>query len=83
MPKNSPPPTEPLIIELPVLRAIVEGTAQAIGEDFFQLLVQNLSLATGAANAFIAQFADDKTRVRTLAFWMDGKIIDNQEWERV
>ena len=79
MPNNSP--TEPLLSELPVLRAIVEGTAQAIGEDFFQLLVKNLSLATGAANAFIAQFADDKTRVRTLAFWMDGKIIDNQEWE--
>ncbi|MDD5267376.1 MAG: sigma 54-interacting transcriptional regulator [Methylococcales bacterium] len=79
MPKNSP--TEPLLSELPVLRAIVEGTAQAIGEDFFQLLVQNLSLATGAANAFIAQFAEEKTRVRTLAFWMDGQIIDNQEWE--
>ncbi len=79
MPKNFS--TEPLLSELPVLRAIVEGTAQATGEDFFQLLVENLSVATGAANAFIAQFADEKTRVRTLAFWMEGQIIDNQEWE--
>ena len=79
MPKNFS--TEPLLSELPVLRAIVEGTAQATGEDFFQLLVEYLSVATGAANAFIAQFADEKTRVRTLAFWMEGQIIDNQEWE--
>ena len=79
MPKNLP--TEPLLSELPVLQAIVEGTAQATGEDFFQLLVENLSVATGAANAFIAQFADEKSSVRTLAFWMEGQIIDNQEWE--
>ena len=45
------------------------------------MLVENLSVATGAANAFIAQFADEKSSVRTLAFWMEGQIIDNQEWE--
>ena len=67
--------------DLPLLQAIVEGTAQATGEDFFLLLVRNLSIATGVANAFIAEFADDTTRVRSLAFWMDGQFIDNQEWE--
>ena len=67
--------------ELKVLRAIVEGTAQATGADFFRALVKNLSLATGVANAFIAEFADSKSRVRTKAFWMDGKFIDDQEWE--
>ncbi|MGH8548474.1 MAG: sigma 54-interacting transcriptional regulator [Methylococcales bacterium] len=69
--------------ELSVLRAIVEGTAQSTGEEFFRSLVGNLSLATGVANAFIAEFADHRERVRTLAFWSKGRIIDNQEWELV
>lgn len=77
--------TEPLqpvgTAELAALRAIVEGTAQATGEDFFRLLVRNLSVATGASNAFIAEFADTRSRVRSLAFWMNGQLIPNQEWE--
>ena len=61
--------------ELSVLRAIVEGTAQAIGENFFQLLVGNLCLATGVDGAFVAEFVGDKSHVRSLAYWMDGQII--------
>ncbi|MGY6275637.1 sigma-54 interaction domain-containing protein [Methylomonas sp. MgM2] len=67
--------------ELAVLRSIVAGTAQAIGEDFFRSLVQNLAFATGVSNAFIAEFAGDETRVRTLAYWMKGRFIENREWE--
>lgn len=67
--------------ELAVLRAIVEGTAQTTGDDFFRALVRNLSIATGVKNAFIAEFADSKTRVRTLAFWADGECVANQEWD--
>ncbi|MGH8864253.1 MAG: PAS domain S-box protein, partial [Burkholderiales bacterium] len=67
--------------ELAALRAIVEGTAQATGEEFFRLLVRNLSVATGVPNAFIAEFAETTTRVRTLAFWMNGQLVPNQEWE--
>ncbi len=86
---NSPPtsPSIPLAeapldaSELAALRAIVEGTAQATGEDFFRSLVRNLSLATGVANAFIAEFTDVRTRVRALAFWKNGEFIDNQEWD--
>lgn len=33
------------------------------------------------SNAFIAEFADTKTRVRSLAFWMNGQLVPNQEWE--
>jgi formate hydrogenlyase transcriptional activator len=67
--------------ELAALRALVEGTAQAIGEDFFRALVGNLALATGTSGAFVAEFAGDKTRVRSLAFWMDGEFLADQEWE--
>ena len=68
-------------LELSALRAIMEGTAKATGEDFFRTLVKNLCLATGVKNAFIAEFANSKTRVRTLAFWRDGHFSDNQEWD--
>ncbi|MGR9086508.1 MAG: sigma-54 interaction domain-containing protein [Gammaproteobacteria bacterium] len=67
--------------ELKVLRAIVAGTAQATGEDFFRALVSNLSVATGVDNAFIAEFADSKSKVRTLAFWKSGAFVANEEWE--
>jgi formate hydrogenlyase transcriptional activator len=67
--------------ELAALRVIMEGTAQHTGEKFFRSLVRNLSIATGIANAFIAEFAGTNTRVRTLAFWRNGQIIQNQEWE--
>ncbi len=79
---SSPEPLGPTdAAELAALRAIVEGTAQATGEEFFRALVQNLCLATGVTNAFVAEFADSETRVRSLAFWRDGRWIDNQEWE--
>lgn len=67
--------------ELSVLLKVLEGTAVATGDEFFQLLVQKLSEATGVANAFIAVFANDKTRVRTLAYWSEGQLIDNDEWD--
>jgi PAS domain S-box-containing protein len=53
----------------------------AIGDEFFRSMVRNLSLATGVANAFIAEFADLKTKIRTIAFWMNGEFVENREWE--
>lgn len=69
------------IREPTALRTIAEGTAHAIGEDFFRSLVRSLSIATGVDNAFIAEFVETQTRVRTLAFWTNGQIIENQEWD--
>ena len=59
----------------------MEGTVNATGDDFFRALVRNLSIATGVLGAFIAEFAETKTRVRALAFWMDGQFVENQEWD--
>lgn len=67
--------------ELAILRALVEGTVQTTGEDFLRSLVRNLCNATHVASGFIAEFSNDKTRIRTLVFWMNGEFIDNQEWE--
>lgn len=69
--------------ELSILKAIVAGTVNATGDDFFRALVANLAEATGVAGAFIAEFAETNSRVRTLALWVDGQLHDNQEWELV
>ena len=60
--------------EVAALRAIVEGTARQTGEEFFRSLVRNLSAATGVASAFVAEFAGSNTRVRSLAYWSEGKF---------
>jgi PAS domain S-box-containing protein len=74
------PETPPDAAELKILQAIVEGTAQATGTEFFRSLVRNLSAATGVPNAFIAEFRAGRTRVRSLAFWLHGRLIENLEW---
>ena len=55
--------------EVAALRAIVEGTARATGEEFFRSLVRTLAAAIDVQYAFVAEFTELKTRVRTRAFW--------------
>jgi PAS domain S-box-containing protein len=63
------------------LRAIVEGTASATGDDFFRALVQHLATGLGVRHAFIAEtIGDPAGRVRTLAFWSNGAIVPNIEY---
>ncbi len=66
--------------EMAALRAIVEGTASVSGEEFFRSLVWHLAAATDTRHAFVAEFLGG-TRVRTIAFWRDGGIVDNVEWD--
>ena len=63
------------------LRAIVEGTATATGTEFFYALVRELARALNVRYAFVSELLESKTRVRTLAFWFDGKFIDNIEYD--
>ncbi len=88
-PKPEPVPTsvaqalvEPIADseQVAALRAIVEGTAGAVGQEFFQTLVRHLAAATGTKYAFIAEFLGG-TRARTTAFWFSGAIADNVEWD--
>jgi PAS domain S-box-containing protein len=67
--------------EIAALRAIVEGTAHATGEEFFQSLVRHLAAAMKVSYAFVAEFADINTRARTLAYWAKDRIANNIEWE--
>lgn len=64
-----------------LLRSLVEGTAAASGDEFFQSLVKHLAGALGVRFAFVAEFADSTSRVQTLAFWADDNLLDNVEYE--
>ena len=67
--------------DLDTLRAIVEGTACSTGEEFFQALVRHLASAMGVPFAAVSEFGEVNTRVRTLAYWSDGRIQDNFEYD--
>jgi PAS domain S-box-containing protein len=74
-------PTLPASDEIVALRAIVEGTAHGTGEEFLRSLVRHMASAIDVHYAFVAEFADVQTRVRTLAFWERGRIADNIEYD--
>ena len=75
-------PTQPADREeVAALRAIVEGTARHTGAEFFRSLVRNLSAATGVPNAFVAEFAEQRTRIRSLAFWTGDRFLPPDEWD--
>jgi PAS domain S-box-containing protein len=67
--------------EIDALRMIVEGTSGATGEEFFQSLVRNLAAAIAVQYAFIAEFTEEKSRVRTRVFWVKDRIAANVEYE--
>ncbi|MBD2577536.1 adenylate/guanylate cyclase domain-containing protein [Oscillatoria sp. FACHB-1406] len=65
-----------------ILKHILEGTASVTGEVFFSALVQNLALALNVSNVFLAErVGDNPKRLKTLAFYGNGKMADNIEYE--
>jgi formate hydrogenlyase transcriptional activator len=67
--------------EAEVLRLILEGTSRSTGEEFLQSLVRSLAAAIDVEFAFVAEFADSPSSVRTLAFYGDGRFLENSAWE--
>src|SRR5258708_5022498 len=80
MNETSLPPVTPSSGELSALRAIVEGTAHGIGDEFFRALVRHLADALGVEHSLIAEFATP-IRVRTLAFWQRDQLVPNVEYD--
>jgi formate hydrogenlyase transcriptional activator len=66
--------------EMAALRAIVEGTAHATTDEFFQTLVRHLAGVVGAEYALVAEFVPEN-RVRTLAFWQKDRLAPNVEYD--
>jgi PAS domain S-box-containing protein len=66
--------------EWEALRAVVQGTASSTGDEYFRDLVQHLAEAVGTHHAFVSEFTPPQ-RIRTLAFWSNGKIVPNIEYD--
>jgi PAS domain S-box-containing protein len=65
-----------------LLREIAEGTASAIGQDFFDSLVQHVARALKVRTAFITECTDaTNTRLRKLASWMDNGFAALSEYD--
>ena len=67
------------LVDMEALRVLAEGTARALGEGFFRELVKSLAQVMNAEHAFVAEFTPPQ-RARTLAYWSNGRIIDNFEY---
>jgi len=61
------------------VRAIVQGVISQTGKEFFPSLVQHLALALNVPYAFVTEFAEERTRFRSLALWARGKLAPNFE----
>ncbi len=60
-----------------LLRAVAEGTAGAVGDEFLHRLVRHLALAFDAKFAFVAEAADSTgEHVRVINGWYDGDWMD-------
>ena len=66
--------------ELVALRAIVEGTASVVGDEFFRSLVKHLAIAMNVGYAFVAEFTEPPV-IRTLAYWQPAGFVPNLEWD--
>jgi signal transduction histidine kinase len=60
-----------------LLRAVAEGTAGAVGDEFLRCLVRHVSLAFDAKFAFVAEATEpDGKHVRVVSGWYDGGWLD-------
>ncbi len=65
-----------------ILRSVAAGTAATTGSRFFRSLVRHLATALGVRYCLLTECLDTPpTRVRTLAFWADGSLVDDTEFD--
>jgi PAS domain S-box-containing protein len=57
------------------LRMILEGTAQATGEQFFRDLVRNLARAMGTHGAWVTEYLPETRSLRALAYWYGDTFV--------
>ncbi|MCA8987437.1 MAG: sigma 54-interacting transcriptional regulator [Planctomycetaceae bacterium] len=63
------------------LRSIMEGTAGARGDHFFNSLVQYLAISLKVKSSFVAEFNPERTHVHTLAVWVNGALVSNFQFD--
>ncbi len=65
---------------LGLLETIAEGTGWATGHEFFRTLVRCLAESLDTPCAFVCEFAGDHRKAHTLAYWLDGKFLDEFDY---
>lgn len=63
-----------------LLRKLVEGTALFTGAGFFKALVRNLAEAMGVHGAWVTEYDEERRRLRSFAFWLDGDWVEEYEY---
>jgi formate hydrogenlyase transcriptional activator len=61
------------------LRTLLEGTAEATGERFFEALVENLARALNTKCAWVTVYDEPSRKLKALAFWVDGQMVPHFE----
>lgn len=63
------------------LREMVKHVCSATGEEFFQTLVQSLSLAVDSDYAVVCEFTDGtRQRLQTVSAFAEDKLVDNYQF---
>jgi K+-sensing histidine kinase KdpD len=62
-------------------RSILAGTSQHTGENFFTSMVQQLAGTLNVRYAFIGNLSEKGTRIQSLAFFSDGKLLKKIEYD--
>ena len=62
-------------------RAILDGTSQHTGENFFSSMVKHLASTLNVHYAFIGNLIEQRTKMQSLAFVSDGKLLDTMTYE--
>src|SRR5271166_5619324 len=72
-------PAEAQMKDIALLRSIVDGTSHSTGDHFLRQLVRRVAQTIGVHNAFVSELLPGE-RIRTLAFWSNGKFVENIEY---
>jgi transcriptional regulator with GAF, ATPase, and Fis domain len=63
------------------LKSIVEGTSDHTGQEFFQLLVKNLSQVLDVHGVWITEYLKESNELRALAFWLGGHFVKEYKYK--
>jgi PAS domain S-box-containing protein len=64
-----------------LIRYLLEGTSSTTGEEFFRALVRSAAMAMDVAGVWVTEYLPDRRVLRSLAFWMNGRYIEDYEYK--
>lgn len=63
------------------IRLILQGTAAAVGAEFFNALVKSLAEVLSTEGAWVTEFLPESSRLRAKSFWFGDKFIEDYEYD--